>query len=150
MEIRYVLMNPTGNRTILVEIEVEERDYKKIAEYLLKKEPTAEQVGFLDVKDKKKYRLNMAGGEFCGNATMSAAAYAVMKGWQKTPVKLRVSGAKQELKVDVGRTTKDGKFTLNATRCLGACGLAPVMTINGKVYGRLTPDMVDGILAEYE
>ena len=107
MEIRYVLMNPTGNRTILVESEVEERDYKKIAEYLLKKEPTAEQVGFLDVKDKKKYRLNMAGGEFCGNATMSAAAYAVMKGWQKTPVKLRVSGTKQELKVDVDSTSDE-------------------------------------------
>ncbi len=49
-----------------------------------------------------------------------------------------------------GECTPDRKFSLDACRCLGACGLAPVMTINGKVYGRLTPDMVDGILAEYE
>ena len=49
-----------------------------------------------------------------------------------------------------GECTPDRKFSLDACRCLGACGLAPVMTINGKVYGRLTPDMIDGILAEYE
>ena len=55
----------------------------------------------------------------------------------------------EELKVEVGRTTKDGKFTLNATRCLGACGLAPVMMINDEVYGRLTPDQVPAILDKY-
>ena len=55
----------------------------------------------------------------------------------------------KQLQVDVGRTTKDGKFTLNATRCLGACGLAPVMMINDEVYGRLTPDQVSGILDKY-
>ena len=55
----------------------------------------------------------------------------------------------EELKVPVGKTTADGKFTLNATRCLGACGLAPVMMIGDEVYGRLTPDEVPGILAKY-
>lgn len=55
----------------------------------------------------------------------------------------------EELKVSVGKTTADGKFTLNATRCLGACGLAPVMMIGDEVYGRLTPDQVPGILAKY-
>ena len=55
----------------------------------------------------------------------------------------------EELKIEVGRTTKDGKFTLNATRCLGACGLAPVMMIGEEVYGRLTPDQVPDILAKY-
>ncbi len=48
-----------------------------------------------------------------------------------------------------GETTPDGKFSLSECRCLGACGLAPVMTINDNVYGRLTPDMVEGILAKY-
>ena len=43
----------------------------------------------------------------------------------------------------------DGKFTLNATRCLGACGLAPVMMIDDDVYGRLTPADIPGILAKY-
>ncbi len=55
----------------------------------------------------------------------------------------------EELKVAVGKTTEDGKFTLNATRCLGACGLAPVMMIGDEVYGRLTPDEVPAILAKY-
>lgn len=56
---------------------------------------------------------------------------------------------KKILKVDAGQTTEDLKFTLDATRCIGCCGLAPVMTVNGEVYGRLTPDEVDGILAKY-
>ncbi len=43
-----------------------------------------------------------------------------------------------------GGITKDGKFSLDATRCLGACGLAPVLTINGEVYGRLVPRMWTG------
>lgn len=49
-----------------------------------------------------------------------------------------------------GQCTEDGKFSLEACRCIGACGLAPVMTVNGEVHGRLTADMVDGILAQYE
>ena len=53
------------------------------------------------------------------------------------------------LKVPVGKTTPDGKFTLNATRCLGACGLAPVMMIGDEVYGRLQPEEVEGILSKY-
>jgi NADH-quinone oxidoreductase subunit E/NADP-reducing hydrogenase subunit HndA len=56
----------------------------------------------------------------------------------------------QELKVPVNGTTADNKFTLDATRCLGACGLAPVMTIGEKVYGRLTPNEIPKILKEYK
>lgn len=56
----------------------------------------------------------------------------------------------KELNVEVGKTTEDGKFTLEATRCLGACGLAPVMVIGEKVYGRITPDDIPGILKEYK
>jgi NADH:ubiquinone oxidoreductase subunit E len=55
----------------------------------------------------------------------------------------------QELNVEVGKTTSDGKFTLEATRCLGACGLAPVMTVDDKVYGKVTLDDVRRILDEY-
>jgi NADH:ubiquinone oxidoreductase subunit E len=55
----------------------------------------------------------------------------------------------QKLNVENGGITKDGKFSLDATRCLGACGLAPVMTINGEVYGRLVPADVDRILDQY-
>ena len=46
--------------------------------------------------------------------------------------------------------TPDGLFSLTACRCIGACGLAPVMTINDEVYGRLVPEEVDGILAKYK
>ncbi len=49
-----------------------------------------------------------------------------------------------------GGCTPDGKFSLEACRCLGACGLAPVMMINGEVYGRLTPDQIPGIIAKYK
>ncbi len=55
----------------------------------------------------------------------------------------------KELGVEVGSTSPDGKYSLEATRCIGACGLAPVMTVNGDVYGRLTKDQVPGILAKY-
>jgi NADH-quinone oxidoreductase subunit E len=55
----------------------------------------------------------------------------------------------RELNVEVGKTSADGKFTLEATRCIGACGLAPVITINEDVYGRLVESKVPGILDKY-
>ncbi len=54
--------------------------------------------------------------------------------------------AKQRLGIDVGETTKDGKFSLEATRCIGACGLAPVFTVNDEVYGKATVKMMDEII----
>ena len=53
------------------------------------------------------------------------------------------------LKIKNGETTPDGKFTITTLRCVGACGLAPVMLINDKTYGNITPDDIDGILAQY-
>lgn len=55
----------------------------------------------------------------------------------------------QTLQIKNGECTPDGKFSLEACRCIGACGLAPVLTINDDVYGRLTVDDVEGILAKY-
>lgn len=57
---------------------------------------------------------------------------------------------KEELGINVGETTKDGKFSLEPTRCLGACGLAPVFTINGEVYGKTTVEKVKKVLDEYK
>lgn len=54
-----------------------------------------------------------------------------------------------KLGITSGSTTKDRKFTLEATRCIGCCGLAPVLTVNGEVYGKLTLDDVDKILSKY-
>ncbi len=48
-----------------------------------------------------------------------------------------------------GECTPDGKFSLDSCRCVGACGLAPVMMVNGEVYGRLVPEDIPGILAKY-
>lgn len=53
------------------------------------------------------------------------------------------------LKIQPGDCTPDGKFSLTECRCIGACGLAPVLTINEEVYGRLTADDIPGILAKY-
>ena len=53
------------------------------------------------------------------------------------------------LGIEPGECTADGKFSLEECRCIGACGLAPVFTINGEVYGKITADDVPGILAKY-
>ncbi len=52
------------------------------------------------------------------------------------------------LKIKPGETTEDGEFTLGATRCIGACGLAPVFTIDGHVYGSATPNMAKKALQD--
>jgi len=56
---------------------------------------------------------------------------------------------KEKLGIKEGECTPDGKFSIDATRCIGACGLAPVITVNDDVYGKLTVDEIDGILAKY-
>ena len=57
---------------------------------------------------------------------------------------------KRSLKIQVGETTSDGKFSLSCLRCVGACGLAPVVMVGDKVYGRVAPDGVKAILEEYK
>lgn len=56
----------------------------------------------------------------------------------------------QILGLPSGSTTPDGKYSLEATRCIGACGLAPVLTVNNEVYGKLTVADVEGILEKYK
>ncbi len=56
---------------------------------------------------------------------------------------------KEILDVDVGGTTRDGKFSLEVMRCIGACGLAPAMTINDRVYKQVNPDKLRSILNTY-
>lgn len=81
-------------------------------------------------------------GEYVVNVCMGTACFVrgagdVLKEFEK------------KLNVKTGETTADGKFTVGSLRCVGACGLAPVVTINDKVYGHVTVDQVDKILAEY-
>lgn len=56
----------------------------------------------------------------------------------------------KELGIEAEECTEDGMFSLTACRCIGACGLAPVITINDDVYGRLVPEDIKGILAKYQ
>jgi len=61
-----------------------------------------------------------------------------------------VETIEKELKIKDGATTEDGRFTLEVVACIGACGLAPVISINNEVHGRLLPEKIAGILAKYE
>lgn len=61
-----------------------------------------------------------------------------------------VDQLKQKLSIDLGETTADGKFTLEVVRCIGACGLAPAMTIDGQVFKQVNPNKLDSILNKFE
>ncbi|HIZ07910.1 MAG TPA: NAD(P)H-dependent oxidoreductase subunit E [Candidatus Eubacterium avistercoris] len=57
---------------------------------------------------------------------------------------------KERLSIDIGECTEDGRYSLDACRCIGACGLAPVVTVNDEVFGKLNADDVDGIIDRFE
>lgn len=54
------------------------------------------------------------------------------------------------LRIDVGETTKDRRFSIKSVRCIGCCGLAPVININGQVFGRVKTSQLEGILSQFE
>lgn len=81
-------------------------------------------------------------GEYDISVCLGTACY--VKGSQQVLDKIC-----EVLKIEPGECTQDGKFSLDACRCIGACGLAPVFTVNGEVYGKVTADDVSGILAKY-
>lgn len=60
-----------------------------------------------------------------------------------------LTALKEELKIDIGQTTEDRLFTLQEARCLGACGLAPVVMIDEKIHGEMTPPKVHALLETY-
>lgn len=81
-------------------------------------------------------------GEFPISICMGTACY--VRGAEQV-----LGEFKRQLKVEVGESTSDGNFSLNCLRCVGACGLAPVVTVGEKVYGRVAPTQVKDIIAEY-
>jgi NADP-reducing hydrogenase subunit HndA len=81
-------------------------------------------------------------GDYAVNVCLGTACYVKGAG-------LLMDKLESLLGIKSGEITADRKFSLDATRCIGACGLAPVLTINEEVYGRLTPDMLKGILDKY-
>lgn len=98
MEISYYLINPTGNITALVYTEVQHGTYAQINGEILKREPECEQVGFYSEDGSGNVSLRMSGGEFCGNAAMSAAALsAFLNGTGKKRLDIEVSGAAEKV-----------------------------------------------------
>lgn len=82
-------------------------------------------------------------GEFPISICMGTACY--VRGSEQV-----LAEFKRQLKVEVGQSTPDGKFSLNCLRCVGACGLAPVVMVGEKVFGRVSPQMVKNIIADYK
>ena len=81
-------------------------------------------------------------GEYKIGVCLGTACY--VKGSQEV-----LNKVEELLGIKVGETTPDRKFSISATRCLGACGLAPVMVVNEDVHGRLKPEDIKGILDKY-
>lgn len=101
--------------------------------------PTAKVYGvvsfysFFTMTPKGKYSISVCLGTAC-----------YVRGAEKV-----LDAFKKELGLEVGQTSEDGLFSLTCLRCVGACGLAPVAMVGDKVYGRLTPADVKGIVQEY-
>ena len=117
---------------------IPERAQKQLSEFL--KIPMAEIYGVVTfysrftLKPKGKYNIAVCLGTAC-----------YVKGSQKIMDRL-----KDRLKIEPGETTKDGMFSIEETRCVGACGLAPVFTVNGEVHGKATVKMLDEVLDNLE
>lgn len=82
-------------------------------------------------------------GKYVVSVCLGTACYVKGSG-------LVLEEVEKELGIHDGECTADGKFSLETCRCVGACGLAPVMIVGGDVYGKMKPDMVKDILAKYE
>ena len=109
---------------------------KELSEFL--SIPMAEIYGVVtfysrfSLKPKGKYNISVCLGTAC-----------FVKGSRKIMDRLQ-----ERLKIEPGETTEDGLFSIEETRCVGACGLAPVFTVNGEVYGKATVQKLDQVLDE--
>jgi diaminopimelate epimerase len=100
--IDYIIFDPSKNITALVISKVDVSTYKDISKKIMDKEPLVEQVGFLTFDGESDISLRMAGGEFCGNATMCAAVYHVMKNeLPSANVKVKVFGTDGLIDVEI-------------------------------------------------
>lgn len=117
---------------------IPEKAQRDLSEFL--NVPMAEIYGVITfysrftLKPKGKYNISVCLGTAC-----------YVKGSQRIMDRL-----KERLKIEPGETTKDGLFSIEETRCVGACGLAPVFTVNGEVYGKATVKKLDEVLENLE
>lgn len=89
---------------------------------------------YFTMEPKGKYPISICTGTAC-----------YVKGAEKV-----LKAFEEKLNIKNGQTTSDGKFSMSSLRCVGACGLAPVVMVGDKVYGSVNPDQVDKILSEYD
>ncbi len=140
MKINYSILDPTGNITILVTTPVDIKDQPYVASKLMELEPGAEQTGFLTDEEGFDIALRMAGGEFCGNASMCAAVMSVAASdADGRDVTLRVSGAKGPVAAKI-RKISDGMWrgSVDMPRPLAiemvnlpGAGMLPVVSFDG-------------------
>ncbi|MCK5028079.1 MAG: NADH-quinone oxidoreductase subunit NuoE [Bacteroidales bacterium] len=157
-----------------IKVKVKEKDLNKIKEIcksfnneqgelinVLHK--TQEHFGYLpaEIQEVVAQELEMSVAKVYGVVTFYSFFTMLPKG--KFPISIctgtacYVRGAdnvlqefKRQLDIEVGETTDDGKYSLSCLRCVGACGLAPVVLVGDKTYGRVSPEGVKEILAEYQ
>ena len=89
---------------------------------------------FFSMNKKARHRLQVCAGTAC-----------YVKGGKEIAEKIE-----KEYNINVGESTEDGRFTYEKARCFGTCGLAPVVMVDGKVYGKVTVDTIDDILEQYQ
>ena len=150
--IRYAILDPTGNLTALVEDPVPPVRQPAVAAQLMRLHPAVEQVGFVRPAAAEDgpvdFALRMAGGEFCGNAAMSAAAlWAVRRGPSALPTQtlsLRVSGAAQPVRVRL-QSTGEGTAFRGGVCMPPALEIARRDFVHGTVRGRLPLVRMEGI-----
>ena len=140
MTIRYTLADPTKNYTVLVDTPVPVHLQPDAAAAVMRSEPLAEQAGFLSEMTNTSVRLRMAGGEFCGNASMSAAAVcAAASGRTDTVVTVHVEEVDTDVRVHI-RQLPDGGYagTVEMPRPLSVrqvtlpeAGMVPVVSFRG-------------------
>ena len=89
---------------------------------------------FFSMKARARHRIQICMGTAC-----------YVKGGKEIAEKIE-----EDYKVNPGDSTEDGRFTYEHTRCFGACGLAPIMVVDGKIFGKVKVEEIDGILEQYK
>ena len=131
--INYKVCDPSGNITILVTTEVPNEKRIEVADELMKKEPTAQQVGFISKGNEFcDIELNMAGGEFCGNATLSTAVLYNQSHTEVDTVHVKASGAKDVISVSI--SDAEGIYYATAKMPMPDEYYEKFMTFRGKEY----------------
>ena len=157
-----------------IKVKIKEQDLKKIKEICKEHNNEAgelinvlqqvqEHFGYLpaELQEAVANELNISVAKVYGVVTFYSLFTMIPQG--KYPISIctgtacYVRGAdtvlqefKRQLGIEVGETSEDGKFSLNCLRCVGACGLAPVVLVGDKTYGRVAPDGVKDIVEEYK